>query len=172
MSPELVPTLDLTQSWIESVPLRSIVDDKSSYAARLVVAAAPIRRSALAVPSFLSVVSAVVVTRVDETEVQAESASESVLSVTPLAITEPLRWTELLDSLRPAWMVSLPLSEEKIPVDSTVKAKTEATTTKAIRIMAVSRPVTPRWSLTRVRTFLLISFGKSTKGFIICSFRL
>ena len=38
------------------------------------------------------------------------------------------------------------LSAEKIPVESTVNAKTEATTTKAMRMMAVSRPVTPRCS--------------------------
>jgi hypothetical protein len=46
-------------------------------------------------------------------------------------------------SWRPANTVSLPLSAENMPVESTVKANTEATTTKAMRIMAVSSPVTP-----------------------------
>jgi hypothetical protein len=46
-------------------------------------------------------------------------------------------------------MVSLPRSAEKMPVDRTVNANTDATTTNAIRMMAVSRPVTPfsvRWT--------------------------
>ena len=34
---------------------------------------------------------------------------------------------------------------EKIPTESTVKANTDATTTNAMRMMAVSRPVMPRW---------------------------
>jgi 2-iminoacetate synthase ThiH len=40
-------------------------------------------------------------------------------------------------------MVSFDLSAENTPVDRTVKANTEATTTKAIRMIAVSRPVIP-----------------------------
>ena len=42
-------------------------------------------------------------------------------------------------------MVSLPRSDENTPVDRTVNANTEATTTKAIKMMAVSSPVMPFW---------------------------
>jgi hypothetical protein len=42
--------------------------------------------------------------------------------------------------------VSLLLSNAKIPVESTVKAKTDGTTTKAISMMAVSSPVIPRYA--------------------------
>ena len=102
----------------------------------------------------MSVVSAVEVTLVRP--VQAASARDSVLSVTPLTRIEPFISRELRDFLRPAWIVSLPLSAEKIPVDRTVNANTEATTTNAIRIMAVSSPVTPRWSLAKFRTDVLV----------------
>ena len=50
---------------------------------------------------------------------------------------------ELWASSRPAKMVSLPRSDENTPVDRTVSANTEATTTNAIGMMAVSRPVMP-----------------------------
>ncbi len=58
-------------------------------------------------------------------------------------MTEPRGSIELLASSRPAKTVYLDSSEAKIPVERTVKAKTDATTTKAIRMSAVSRPVIP-----------------------------
>ncbi len=51
--------------------------------------------------------------------------------------------SELRASDSPAYIVSLLRSAEKTPVESTVKAKTDATTPNAIRIMAVSSPVIP-----------------------------
>ena len=45
----------------------------------------------------------------------------------------------------PEKTVSLLHSDEKIPVESTVNANTEATTPNAIRTIAVSRPVMLCW---------------------------
>ena len=85
---------------------------------------------------------------------QRVSPSDSVLLVTPSATTEPFSSNELRAPRSPAWIVSLPLSAEKMPVESTVKAKTDATTTNAIRMMAVSSPVTPSCPLNAPRDFL------------------
>ena len=77
-----------------------------------------------------------------------KAMSETIPSV---PLTEVLRITEPLSSMlprvsdNPAWMVSLALSLEKRPVERAAKANTEETTTKAIKTMAVSRPVMPRW---------------------------
>jgi hypothetical protein len=62
----------------------------------------------------------------------------------------------------PAKMVYFDVSEVKIPVEITVNANTEATTTNAIRIIAVSNPVMPRCDDPRV-TILNIRSGSSTK---------
>ena len=62
------------------------------------------------------------------------------------AITFP-RILKVADvSSRPPSAAYLLFSELKSPVLRTANANTEATTTKAIRTMAVSRPVMPRWS--------------------------
>jgi hypothetical protein len=46
----------------------------------------------------------------------------------------------------PQTLETKPLIAENVPADRIVKAKTEATTIKAMRIMAVSRAVRPRSS--------------------------
>lgn len=72
--------------------------------------------------------------------------SMAVLPALASAITFP-RMLNVADvSSRPPRAASLLFSELNNPVLRTAKAKTEATTTKAIRTMAVSRPVMPRWS--------------------------
>src|SRR5581483_6302716 len=64
------------------------------------------------------------------------------------AMTPPVSSIEPRVFARPAYTVSLPRSELKSPVLSTTNANTAATTTKAIRTIAVSRPVMPRSSRT------------------------
>ncbi len=66
-----------------------------------------------------------------------------VLTLPVYAIRLPRGSSELWASARPAYTVSLLRSDEKIPVESTVNAKTEATTTNAIKMIAVSSPVMP-----------------------------
>ena len=61
----------------------------------------------------------------------------------PLPIIEPLISRVPRASESPALMVSLDLSLANKPVDRAAKANTEDTTTKAIRTIAVSRPVIP-----------------------------
>ena len=48
-------------------------------------------------------------------------------------------------------MALLAFSVEFMPEDNTVKANTAATTTKAMRMMAVSMAVTPLWSRVKVK---------------------
>ena len=63
--------------------------------------------------------------------------------VAAVAMTLPLTSIEDCTSDRPAKMASLPRSVEKVPAERMVKAKTEATTTKAIKMIAVSKAVMP-----------------------------
>ena len=71
----------------------------------------------------------------------------SLAPVIPLTLstTEPLSSRVPWAFASPAAWVSFALSLENRPVDSAANAKTEETTTKAIRTMAVSNPVIPRW---------------------------
>ena len=61
----------------------------------------------------------------------------------PIAVTLPL--TDNVDDTdpTPAKVVSFAFSDVNSPVVSTVNANTAATTTKAIKTIAVSRPVLP-----------------------------
>jgi len=122
----------------------------SSEPIRPVVNAVATSISLLAVPCFLSVVSADIV-RFAPGLSQASSPLSIARSAMPLAITEPLMSMLPLACCRPANTVSFPRYAEKIPVDRTVKANTEATTTNAIKMIAVSRPVTPSSTLRSVR---------------------
>ncbi len=99
-SPAAVVVPYLTQSLTESMLLRSTVADRSAYAARPVVKPLAMARSELAVPSFLSVVSAVAVTLADC--VHAESPVDSTLFATPLETIEPLSSIELRAPVSPA----------------------------------------------------------------------
>ncbi|MDP7226905.1 MAG: hypothetical protein QF909_17260 [SAR202 cluster bacterium] len=89
------------------------------------------------------------------------------MSVIPFATTDPLISRELRAPFNPAWIVSLPRSAAKIPEDSTVNAKTEATTTNAIMMIAVSSPVTPRSCLAAApssRTIFIINSGQAPRA--------
>ena len=86
--------------------------------------------------------------RSDRLEAEAKvnfKVSTAVLSELASAITSPRRLRVAEVSARPPSVASLLFSELKSPVLSTAKANTEATTTKAMRTMAVSRPVIPCW---------------------------
>jgi len=74
------------------------------------------------------------------------TVSKAVLPELASPMTSPriLKVDEVYAS--PPSTVSLLFSELSKPVLRTAKANTEATTTKAMRTMAVSRPVIPRWS--------------------------
>ena len=74
---------------------------------------------ALKLPSFLSTASVVAVTFDDC--VQADSALDRAFFVTPLAITAPCASREPCASLRPANSVSLPLWDEKMPVEKSLE---------------------------------------------------
>ena len=66
------------------------------------------------------------------------------------ATKKPLGSRVLFVSSIPTNMVSFDLSEVKIPVERTMNPNTEATTTTAIRIIAVYNPVKPRCDDPRV----------------------
>ena len=65
---------------------------------------------------------------------------ESTAGGVPRMMTPPRTSMVPRAFCRPANTVSLPRSALKIPVVSTMNANTVATTTKAIRMIAVSRP--------------------------------
>ena len=69
------------------------------------------------------------------------TVSTYVVPVLATAMTYPRRLSVADVSSRPPRVASLLFSELKIPVLRTAKANTEATTTKAMRTMAVSIPV-------------------------------
>ena len=71
------------------------------------------------------------------------TVSRDVVPVLATAMTCPRRLSVADVSSRPPRVASLLFSELKIPVLRTAKANTEATTTKAMRTMAVSSPVIP-----------------------------
>ena len=68
------------------------------------------------------------------------------------ATTSPLRLVVADVSWRPPFTVPVLYSELSNPVLRVAKANTEATATKAIRTIAVSRPVVPRCSLEILET--------------------
>ena len=87
----------------------------------------------------------------DEAESEALVSENVILSIVPrpgFAVAMTLPRSDSVDAVasRPPIAASLLFSELRRPVLKTAKAKTEATTTKAMRMMAVSRPVMPRWS--------------------------
>ena len=71
--------------------------------------------------------------------------TRSVRATTP-PVGRSVDWV----SLTPESAVCLLFSEANMPTERMVKANTEATTTKAIRMIAVSRPVMPRSERSKV----------------------
>ena len=91
--------------------------------------------------------------------------SIAVLAELESAITSPRRLKVDDVSCRPPRAASLLFSELKSPVFSTAKAKTAATTTKAMRTMAVSRPVIPLWFCKNVSVLIIGLFFHSVMEF-------
>ena len=88
------------------------------------------------------------------------------VAVEVVAMTLPRSPTDPRTSFSPARMVSFPRSEEKRPVDRTVNANTDATTTKAIRMMDVSNPVMPSRALNMLANLAFIRNGTAFSEFI------
>ena len=98
--------------------------------------------------------------------------STAVFAALESAITSPRRLKVYDVSCRPPRAASLLFSELKNPVLSTANAKTEATTTKAMRTMAVSRPVIPRWLCKKLSVLIIGLFFNAVMECLLSAGRL